>query len=200
MQRGPLPPLREERVTRPRRGARRQPAAEYEPAYPEPELVIAEAWQVREFLRRAGALDADLDDLMQETMTAAVVAVARGRFRPNPTLKPRSALRRWLIGIAFKQLGHLQQRAYRRHEVLSGEAEDFADASRPSLEVRAAAWETLRALAALPPKLRDVIALDALGWTIREIATHLGIPAGTVSTRIRLARRDLARLLRRRGR
>jgi RNA polymerase sigma-70 factor (ECF subfamily) len=184
-------------VSKARREARRPPAAEYEPAYPEPELVIAEAWQVREYLRRAGTIDADLDDVMQETMIAAVVAVARGRYRPDPALPPRKVLFRWLLGIALRQLSHLQQRAYRRREVLSGAPGERCDVGSPSAEARAIARQTLRALAELDPKLRDVIALDALGWTAREIADHLGIPVGTVFTRIRAARRELARLLRR---
>jgi hypothetical protein len=161
LRRGPLPSLREGRVTRRRRGACRPPAAEYEPAFPEPQVVIAEAWHVREHLRRRGVLDIDLDDVMQETMT--VVAVSEGHYRPNPTLPPRTVLRRWILRIALNQLSHHHSKAHRRHEVPSGAPGDGYDADGPSLGARALAWETLRALAQLRSERRDVLALTALG-------------------------------------
>jgi RNA polymerase sigma-70 factor (ECF subfamily) len=187
-------------VRPPRKGGRRPPAAKYEPAFPEPQVVIAEAWRVREHLRRRGVLDVDLDDVMQETMVGAVVAVSRGRYRPNPALPPRKVLRRWILGISLRQLTHLQQRAHRRREVLSGAAGEEYDAASPSLEARTLAWETLGALAQLRPERRDVLALTALGMTMKEVGAYLGVNPNTVATRLRYARRDLARILRRGGR
>lgn len=180
-----------------RMGGRRPPAPEYKPAFPKPEIVIAEAWHVREHLRCAGILDVDLDDLMQETMTGAVVAVSRGRYRPNPARPPRLVLRRWILGIAMRQLSHFLQRAYRRREVPSGAPGDGYDAEGPGLEPRAIAWETLRALAQLRPERRDVLALTALGLTMGEVGAHLGVNPSTVASRLRLGRRDFARVLRR---
>jgi RNA polymerase sigma-70 factor (ECF subfamily) len=54
-----------------------------------------------------------------------------------------------------------------------------------------------RALAELPEKLRLVLLLAALeGHTIDEIASLLGIPVGTVKSRIFVARKQLAEKLR----
>ena len=183
-------------MTNPRRGAKRPPAAHHAPSYPETALIIDEARAVREMLLRAGIRRPDLDDVMQETIFGAVLAVRRGRYRPNPAIEPGFAVRRWLIGIAFKQLSHLHAKAYRRWELLTDQTVEPADAA-PSLEARVIARETLRGLNLLPPWARTVLVLIATGEEVADIAIYVRRPASTVSNRIRLARKRLARNMKR---
>ncbi len=212
-------------MTNPRRGAKRPPAAPHAPSFPETALIVAEARAVREMLLRAGIRRPDLDDVMQETIIGAVVAVRRGRYRPNPAIEPRFAMRRWLVGIAFNQLSHLHRKAHRRWEMLTDETVEPAEAAPslgwccillrsdqrfralarqsaapPSLEAYVIAWETLRVLSLLPRWARDVLLLVALGSGPVEIARIRGIPTGTAMSRILYARRKLAALLARRER
>ena len=53
-----------------------------------------------------------------------------------------------------------------------------------------------RALAALPVAQRQAIVLQDLGLGVDDIARQLGIPAGTVKSRLSRARAALAPLLR----
>jgi RNA polymerase sigma-70 factor (ECF subfamily) len=54
-----------------------------------------------------------------------------------------------------------------------------------------------RALEELPEKLRLVLLLSAMdGYTIEEIAGMIGVPVGTVKSRIFIARKKLAEKLR----
>jgi RNA polymerase sigma-70 factor (ECF subfamily) len=54
-----------------------------------------------------------------------------------------------------------------------------------------------RALEELPEKLRLALLLSAMeGYTIDEIASMLGVPIGTVKSRIFIARKKLAEKLR----
>jgi RNA polymerase sigma-70 factor (ECF subfamily) len=53
------------------------------------------------------------------------------------------------------------------------------------------------AIAALPPQFRDaLVAVDVAGLRYREAATALGIPEGTVTTRVFRAREKVAKALR----
>ena len=54
-----------------------------------------------------------------------------------------------------------------------------------------------RALEELPEKLRLVLLLSAMdGYTIEEISSMMGVPLGTVKSRIFIARKKLAEKLR----
>jgi RNA polymerase sigma-70 factor (ECF subfamily) len=161
---------------------------------------MAEAVHMREFLRRAGVDRVDLDDVMQEVAIGAVLAVAEGRYRPDPRVEPRLALRRWLSGIALKQLSHLRTRAHRWREVPC--SDPWCNEHEPAehLGPQRDAREALATLAALPRWARDMLLLVAEGLTLRRIAAFRGMPIGTAAARIRRARARFAALLARRER
>jgi RNA polymerase sigma factor (sigma-70 family) len=112
------------------------------------------------------------------------------------------SLRPWLLGIATNVARNLR-RAARRHEgaltrlPASEAVPDFAESVSERVDdaERLAAVRT--ALAALRPGEREVFTLHAwAGLTYAETAEALGIPVGTVRSRLSRARRKLARLVR----
>ncbi|XXT17581.1 hypothetical protein WME94_45865 [Sorangium sp. So ce429] len=68
-------------------------------------------------LTRCGVPARDRDDVLQEVLIGAIVAVREGRYRPQPGLEPRRILQRWLVGIAVHQARKFHEKAYRRREV-----------------------------------------------------------------------------------
>lgn len=146
--------------------------------------------------RRVG--DQLAGDLAAETFVTAFAR--RGAYRPeSPNARP------WLYGIAHNLLrNHLRQEqrqlaAYVRHgaEPLAdvGAAAEFsaADSRADAAAVRA---QLAQLLAAMPVGDRDVLLL--LAWadmTYPEVAQALGIPVGTVGSRLNRARRQLRPLL-----
>ena len=96
---------------------------------------------------------------------------------------------------ALRQASHYRNRAYRRREVPTLDPESHATFVEPSPEQRIAARGLLDAVQGLRPELRDVLGRAALGLEMHEIARELGIPQGTVATRLRRARRLFARAI-----
>jgi len=94
-----------------------------------------------------------------------------------------SALRSWLAGIAS--------------DVLDTQAAASADADTPSdpVDVRTLEWKaSLPHLGNLPPAQREILALRLRdGMDYPDIASRLGLPLGTVHSRIARARRSLAK-------
>lgn len=136
---------------------------------------------------------ADAEDVAQEALLRA--------YRQFDRLRDRNRFRAWLVRIAFRlALDRLR----------SGKRCELRDTiwSQPEHQPRAANAEELaasnefqahldNALAELPEKLRLVLLLAAMeGHTIDEIAAMLGIPVGTVKSRIFFARKQLAERLR----
>jgi len=126
-----------------------------------------------------------------EDVAAATFAVAferRGTFRDRETARP------WLFGIATN-LMHNDRRAQQRAlsalaELIAGGAGIAAQGPRPGESVVA------EALARLDPDQRDVVVLHAWeGFSYREIASALGVPVGTVRSRLSRARAQLRLLL-----
>ena len=68
--------------------------------------IMRHARYLRAVLRCLGVDDVDVDDVLQETFAAAYFAMRAGRFRPNPAVPLRSAVRMWLAGITFRQASH----------------------------------------------------------------------------------------------
>jgi RNA polymerase sigma-70 factor (ECF subfamily) len=136
---------------------------------------------------------ADAEDVAQEALLRA--------YRSFERLRDRGRFRAWLVRISFRlALDRLRSAKRReRRDVLwsrpadqppTATAEDLAASSEFQVHLD-------RALAELPEKLRLVLLLAAMeGYTIDEIASLLGIPAGTVKSRIFVARQQLAEKLR----
>jgi RNA polymerase sigma-70 factor, ECF subfamily len=203
----PVGPKRQEggsALTRRRKRSGRPPAAArtFPPAAPGVAILLAERSTLRAVLRMSGVSDSDLDDAVQQCVVGAWLAIRASRFRPDPAVPLVGALRRWLVSIAIRSASHFRERAHRYREIPSGCARFVglgiasASSSAAAPEAHVRAKETLRALSRLRPERREVLALTGLGWRQQEIARDLAIPEGTVATRLRLARGDLARLLR----
>lgn len=134
---------------------------------------------VERYIRFRIANAADAEDVMQEVFCAAVTGYT--------TLRTPANARSWLIGIARNKCADYLRAKYRRSEV------PLADASR---------------IAVIPPRfaaVRDSLVLDTLArlseqdqqmlrlyyWQElpqQEIARRLGLPLGTVKSRLHTAR------------
>ena len=146
-------------------------------------------------LARALANDADAEDLAQDAFIRAYRGI--GRFRGDSTFKT------WLYRIAINVIhSHMDHR--RRWSRIWGRSLDdgladvqHAGFSQAGFDEALVARDAIdRALAKLSPDLRVAVALrDLQGLEYREIADTLGIPIGTVESRIFRGRQVLKPLL-----
>jgi RNA polymerase sigma-70 factor (ECF subfamily) len=143
---------------------------------------------------------ADAEDLVQETFARAYASF--GQFKPGTNL------RAWLYRILTNTFIS-SYRKRQREPVAVGEIDGWQLAragSPPSSGLKAADIEVLehlpdpcltRALHQLPEAFRTAVYLaDVEGYAYREIAGILGIPVGTVMSRLHRGRRQLRDLLR----
>ena len=129
------------------------------------------------------ARDADhADDLVQETLIRALGAL--------PQLDPGGNLRAWLFTILQNVLRGEWRRRRRspvRHEVPLENAPEPVR-SGGQLEV-ASLNELTAAIRKLPPRFREVLMLCGVeGFDYEEAATILGVPVGTIRSRLSRAR------------
>lgn len=130
------------------------------------------------------------DDLVGDTFVAALRARADYDAR-------RGSRRAWLYGIATNLANnHLRRRLREDHassrlavaDSTAGHENQVLD--RVDAQVRAA--QLTAAIAALPAGDRDVLLLSSFaGLNSHEIADALGVPAGTVRSRLHRVRRHL---------
>jgi RNA polymerase sigma-70 factor (ECF subfamily) len=124
---------------------------------------------------------------------AAEVFIRAFRSRRRYVADRDSALP-WLLGIANHVIGDHRRVEARRLAALARAAVD--ESSVPEPEVRAVAREILQELKRLPAHERDTLLLVVWGeLSYEEAASGLGIPIGTVRSRIARARARLARAL-----
>lgn len=138
----------------------------------------------------------DAQDLAQETFLQA--------YRALPSFHHSARFSTWLIGIAFNLVkNHISRSPTKQHvhldvddqpeQASTAAAEDPAQAYE-SQQLRAA---MAQAVAALPPHMRDAMLLVASeGQSYEEVAATLGVPVGTVKSRLCRARVQLAEALR----
>jgi RNA polymerase sigma-70 factor (ECF subfamily) len=134
---------------------------------------------------------ADADDAFQATFLVLV--------RKAALLVPRSTIGNWLYGVAY----HTALKA--RAATLKRRAkESQAKPASPGASIQDDLADLLplldQELHRLPDKYREAVVLCELGGRSRqEVARQLGIPEGTLSSRLAAARRKLARRLWRHG-
>lgn len=132
----------------------------------------------------------DAEDVAQEALARAYQGFGR--------LRDRSRFRSWLVRISWRlALDHQRAAARRvRREQASPVAAGSNDGEPAPCdsELRARLWE---AVDALPQKLRQVAVLAGIqGHDLKQVGELLGIPHGTVRSRMSAARRRLAEALR----
>jgi len=131
----------------------------------------------------------DADDLVQECLTRALAKLHLWR--------EGSSLRAWLFTILHNQYVNNVRRSIR-----SGTTVEFDEATDLPLKLPATQEKRLelrdldRALGQLPAEQRAVILLIGLeGMPYCDVATALGIPVGTVRSRLSRGRDTLRRLM-----
>ncbi|OEU97233.1 RNA polymerase subunit sigma-70 [Streptomyces qinglanensis] len=136
------------------------------------------------------------DDLMAETFTTAFQQ--RHRYDPDRG----AGARPWLFGIATNLVGRHRRAEARRFKAMArvptpaDHDEPIADRAADRVGARAVRHELAAALAALSARHRDVLLLVAWGGLgYEEVAQALGIPVGTVRSRLHRARSRLREAL-----
>jgi RNA polymerase sigma-70 factor (ECF subfamily) len=141
-------------------------------------------WPIYRFFR--SRFDAAADDLAQRTFL--VCLEARERLRPELGLRP------FLFGIARRVLLEWLRRLDRDARV-DPEATSIASITRTQgskLDARDAQSAVRLALRELPIDFQIAVELHYWeGLSVLEIGEALGIPSGTVKSRLSRARRDL---------
>jgi RNA polymerase sigma factor (sigma-70 family) len=121
-------------------------------------------------------------------------------WRLRQTVTPDGgSLRPWLLGIAVNVTRN-QARAARRHQAALSrvapppDLPDFAEELTERLDDRDRLAALRAAVRGLPPRERDVLICVWSGLDSAEAARALGVPEGTVRTRLSRARRHLRAL------
>lgn len=161
-------------------------------------LVVKYQRRVARHVARYLKSAADVEDAVQETFIRA--------YRGLAAFRGESAFYTWLYRIAVNvAIRHLERQP--QHVLLGDDApEERTDAFQPGVSdseqpertlIAAQTADTVqRALAKLQPDLAEVLLLyEVESKPYAEIATMLGIPIGTVRTRIFRAREFIARRL-----
>lgn len=138
-------------------------------------------------LRRLGVREADVDDALQEVFVVV--------HRKGSEFEGRSKITTWLYGICFRIASDYQRKAYIRREQPTDEipeaAPDLAllqsaEVSVESAEARALLEEVLSALDVEKRAVFVLYEIEEL--PVEEIAERVGIPVGTVYSRLKTAR------------
>jgi RNA polymerase sigma-70 factor (ECF subfamily) len=143
--------------------------------------------RLRRFARVITRNVADADDLVQVAMEKALARAAQWR--------PGSRVDSWMFGI-MKNAWVDEIRARRRRERVHAPEEAGATVGDASAAARDIALSVQAAMARLPEEQRLAIALVLVeGLSYKDAAETLGIPIGTLTSRLARGRATLQSLL-----
>lgn len=146
------------------------------------------------FILRKVRHDADAEDLAQQAFVEA--AASYSRFRGEAELST------WLFGIATNLTrNYLSRSPYRRHQFETADLLEDFEAPQPGPCDQMILTESVRqlhlAISALPKGSADALMLVGVdGLSYEEAARRLGVPVGTVRSRVSRARAEVRQKLR----
>lgn len=150
--------------------------------------------RLRRYARALVGDAARADDLVQDTLERACQKWAL--WQPPaaaPAEQVQAALRSWLLTLMHNLFANQWQQAARQRTV--DWDEDWEPGQDPALQI-GLRLDLERALALLAPQAREVLLLVAMEQcSYAETAQMLGIPIGTVMSRLARAREQLRRLM-----
>lgn len=119
-------------------------------------------------------------------------------FTMPPVLEPGKE-KGWLLKVALNRCRDIWRNAWVRRVVLGSPAMELAPAPG-DMDDRIERREMLSAIHRLPADFRDVILLHYYqGYGISEISEMLGVPEGTISSRLSRGRKKLEEILKESG-
>jgi len=145
-------------------------------------------WKI---LQRLGVRDSDLEDALQDVFLVV--------HRKLDTFDGSARLTTWLYGIALRVAAAHRRRAHIRREETTADMADTADspdAGNPeaALLERESRRRLERVLDSMSLEKRAVFVMFEIeGLTAVEIAEIVGVPVGTVHSRLSSARAEFAR-------
>jgi RNA polymerase sigma-70 factor (ECF subfamily) len=143
-------------------------------------------------LQRMGVRDADLEDLAQEVFMVV--------HRQLAGFRGRSRMTTWLYGISARVASTHRRRAWVRRELPASDWNEESSSAGPEEALGLA--EERRMLAEVM-ELMDIekrwlfVTFELDEVPCEEIATILGVPVGTVHSRLHAARREFSAALKR---
>lgn len=147
----------------------------------------------------------DVDDVMQATLLRALDAWQRAAAGDPAVRVPRDGVgvKAWLYTIARNEYALAYRRSQRRRFLASDE--EIAAAMHPTLDAEQSGHRLpgqgnpddalTAAMESLPQEHRDVLMHRAEGESYLEIASALGLPIGTVMSRLNRARTKIQSIL-----
>lgn len=148
----------------------------------ESSAILAEIPRLRRYARVMLGDRAAADDLVQDTLERAWSRLSQWRAG--------SDMRAWLFGIMHNlRVDQLRRPTLPTHSI---DEDDFEMPTRPTQADKLEVRDIESALSRLPDEQREVLLLVALEeMTYAEIAATLGIPVGTVMSRLSRGRERL---------
>ena len=151
--------------------------------------ILAEIPRLRRYARALLRDRDSADDLVQDCLERALARMDNWRTGENP--------RRWLFTIMHHLFVDQARRTKRRGEVVMLNLDNSEALSAPAEQAESAASrEIMNALQAISPERRAALVIVGIeGFSYAEAATMLGIPAGTLMSRVARGREELRGLL-----
>jgi RNA polymerase sigma-70 factor (ECF subfamily) len=129
---------------------------------------------------------AEAEDLLQEVYLQA--------WKSFDRYEPGTNCRAWLYKILFNKLNHQRRRKFSHGRVLQADEALLAEtvAYEPPVPHDLTDEEVIEALDRMPASFREVVLLaDVEEFSYKEVAEVLGVPIGTVMSRLSRGRKQL---------